>query len=304
MYAEAELDEYLDEIRERVCSRCVERPPGGPPCAPLGKMCGVELHLPLYVEAVHGVESNFIEPYLDNIHESVCSQCVQHDAKGCPCPLEYLPILVVQAIETVDQRRRQDRAHKGGILAERKGQQRLFVRPAECGTGTQCADSTRVRCTCLPHAKGPVAEAMTRSPNVLDTIAEEHESLANLYERILEALRAAPGELLPASTLLDELVERISTHFAHEEHGGYYSHVVEVAPWRIPAVNELKRQHADLLRIALRIAQGARMANESLLWCEAVRKEFNEFLRRCVEHEARENRLVQEIYVLDIAASD
>lgn len=110
MYAEAELDEYLDEIRERVCSRCVERPPGGPPCAPLGKMCGVELHLPLYVEAVHGVESNFIEPYLDNIHESVCSQCVQHDAKGCPCPLEYLPILVVQAIETVDQRRRQDRA--------------------------------------------------------------------------------------------------------------------------------------------------------------------------------------------------
>jgi hemerythrin len=145
---------------------------------------------------------------------------------------------------------------------------------------------------------------MTRSPNVLDTIAEEHESLANLYQRILEALRAAPGELLPASTLLDELVERISTHFAHEEQGGYYSHVVEVAPWRIPAVNELKRQHADLLRIALRIAQGARMANESLLWCEAVRKEFNEFLRRCVEHEARENRLVQEIYALDIAASD
>ena len=33
MVAECELAEYLDEIRREVCSRCVERPPGGPPCA-------------------------------------------------------------------------------------------------------------------------------------------------------------------------------------------------------------------------------------------------------------------------------
>ena len=40
-----ERGEYLAEIRKQVCSRCVERPPGGPPCAPLGKQCGVEMHL-------------------------------------------------------------------------------------------------------------------------------------------------------------------------------------------------------------------------------------------------------------------
>ena len=42
MITETELDEYQDEIRNVVCSRCVERPPGGPPCAPLGKECGIE----------------------------------------------------------------------------------------------------------------------------------------------------------------------------------------------------------------------------------------------------------------------
>ena len=31
MYAESDLDEYLEEIRQHVCSRCIERPPGGPP---------------------------------------------------------------------------------------------------------------------------------------------------------------------------------------------------------------------------------------------------------------------------------
>jgi hypothetical protein len=38
-----DLAEYLGEIREQVCSRCPERPPGGTPCAPLGKDCGIEL---------------------------------------------------------------------------------------------------------------------------------------------------------------------------------------------------------------------------------------------------------------------
>jgi len=37
MYSDPEMAEYLKEIRDQVCSRCIEKPPGGPPCAPLGK---------------------------------------------------------------------------------------------------------------------------------------------------------------------------------------------------------------------------------------------------------------------------
>jgi hypothetical protein len=110
MYTEAEVGEYLAEIRQTVCSRCVERPAGGPPCAPLGKQCGVELHLPLFLEAVHEVQSPLIEPYLENIHRRVCSQCARRGCDGCPCPLDYLLVLIVQAIETVDQRRSQGKS--------------------------------------------------------------------------------------------------------------------------------------------------------------------------------------------------
>ena len=105
MHSEPEVQEYLAEIRELVCSRCVERPPGGPPCAPLGKRCGVELHLPLFIHAVQEIQSPLIEPYLENIHRRVCSQCVRRGGDGCPCPLDYLLVLLVQAIESVDQRR-------------------------------------------------------------------------------------------------------------------------------------------------------------------------------------------------------
>jgi hypothetical protein len=105
VYTKAEIQEYLNEIRKQVCTKCVERPPGGPPCAPLGKRCGVELHLPLYLEAIHRVDSPLVGPYLEAIHQGVCPGCDLYRSDACPCPLDYLLVLMVEAIETVDRRR-------------------------------------------------------------------------------------------------------------------------------------------------------------------------------------------------------
>lgn len=98
------LDEYLEELRSQVCSRCIERPEGGPPCAPLGKRCGIELHLPEFIDAVHAVNSVRIDPYIDSLHEQVCENCPNSTTSHCPCPLKYLLLLAVEAIETVDDK--------------------------------------------------------------------------------------------------------------------------------------------------------------------------------------------------------
>lgn len=104
MTAEASLDVYLAEIRQQVCSRCVERPAGGPPCGPLGKPCGVELHLPELITAIHGIHSESIAPYLDSEHQFVCENCSFRHSGHCPCPMDRLMVLVTQAVETVDGR--------------------------------------------------------------------------------------------------------------------------------------------------------------------------------------------------------
>jgi hypothetical protein len=105
MLAETDLDEYLSEIRQYVCSRCVERPPGGPPCAPLGKQCGIEMHLPKLIETIHEVQSPFIEPYLEHNRAHICQGCPRLHASDCPCPMDYLAVLLVEAVEAVDARR-------------------------------------------------------------------------------------------------------------------------------------------------------------------------------------------------------
>jgi len=107
MVTTPELNEYLEEIRAQLCSRCVERPLGGPPCAPLGKECGVEMHLPEIVKAIHEVRSDWIGPYLDNNRAKICESCALHHSSVCPCPMDYLAVLLVQAVESVDERRKE-----------------------------------------------------------------------------------------------------------------------------------------------------------------------------------------------------
>jgi hypothetical protein len=105
MLTAAEREEYLTEIRKQVCSRCIERPPDGPPCAPLGKDCGVEMHLDAVIDSIHQVHSPLISPYVRHNREEVCTHCAFLNSGICPCPMDYLAVLLVQAVETVDERR-------------------------------------------------------------------------------------------------------------------------------------------------------------------------------------------------------
>ena len=99
---EAGLEEYLSEIRKEACSRCVERPPGGPPCGPLGKWCGVENNLPELIDAVHDAHGRLMGPYCDSKERHVCEHCPVRFSSACPCPMDQLLLLVVQAVEAVE----------------------------------------------------------------------------------------------------------------------------------------------------------------------------------------------------------
>src|SRR5690349_14368314 len=108
MLAEQDLEEYLDEIRTHVCTRCPERPPGGPPCAPLGKVCGVEMHLPQLIDSIRAVHSDRIAPYLAHNRMEICTRCDFLRSDACRCPMDYLTVLVVEAVEAVDERRAEE----------------------------------------------------------------------------------------------------------------------------------------------------------------------------------------------------
>ena len=105
MAADENYDDYVTALRAEVCSRCIERQPGGPPCAPRGKPCGIEAHVPKLVEICRRTDSVLMDPYIEELHDRICADCQFKDTTNCPCPLDYLLQLAVEAIETVERRR-------------------------------------------------------------------------------------------------------------------------------------------------------------------------------------------------------
>jgi hypothetical protein len=105
MTTQNDLDEHRDALRLEVCSRCIERRAGAPPCAPLGKGCGIERHLPALVELCRTTDSALIDPYIEKLHDTICSDCEYKDKPACPCPLDYLLQLAVETVEKVKRRR-------------------------------------------------------------------------------------------------------------------------------------------------------------------------------------------------------
>ncbi len=102
--APVSLDVYVREVRKQVCSRCTERPSGGPPCQPGGKVCGVENHLAELIEVLHtSSPGERTTSFLDQIRTRLCDPCPEQHSTTCPCPMDYLAAMVVEAIETVDR---------------------------------------------------------------------------------------------------------------------------------------------------------------------------------------------------------
>lgn len=204
MLAEQELEEYLNEIREQVCSRCPERPPGGPPCAPLGKDCGVEMHLPQLIDSIHAVQSNLIDPYLARNRREICTHCAFLHSSICPCPMDYLSVLIVEAVEAVDQRHAQ--GEKGlqflaGLPEEHKVGIEEVCRAYQEGAGTWggCDWPTRFGATELNLNRCSAAEAESMAVDAIDSpMAEDWSAAARWLARVEEFARQAEAHAVAA----------------------------------------------------------------------------------------------------------
>jgi hypothetical protein len=199
MYTAAELDEYLAEIRTQVCANCVEQPAGGPPCEPLGKMCGVEQHLPELIDAVHGAFSGSIVPYFESKQRQVCDHCSFRQSRSCPCPMDYLLVLVVEAVEAVDARH--ERRHKGRLrLAGLGGADGADIREIHrlydeaAGTWTGCDWSTTFGKSALDLNGWTAADARKKASTSKAAVdAENFEAAAEWLERIERLAEGAEG---------------------------------------------------------------------------------------------------------------
>lgn len=103
--------QYLQAIRDKVCSVCIERTAEGKCGLASGAVCPIEMYLTRIVTAVHAVSGGDMKRYVASLREGVCAQCPNQGPNGnCPfrlageCLLNRYFSLIVDAIEEVDER--------------------------------------------------------------------------------------------------------------------------------------------------------------------------------------------------------
>jgi hypothetical protein len=126
------LKEYLDKIRQQVCSRCPGWPPAG--CAELGKNCRIDWELPQLIDAIHEARGDQAVPGV----EEVCGRCNLLHGTNRLCPADDLSAGLVRAVEWVDERRRQWECVRSWVTHQpgrEKVPVREMIRAYEEGTG-------------------------------------------------------------------------------------------------------------------------------------------------------------------------
>lgn len=101
---------YMDAIRRRVCTVCLDQRDDGTCQLAGGRLCAIEAQLPRVVQAVLAVRSDRMDAYVDAVKHQICADCRGQDQEGLcqfreagECALwSYLPLLI-DAVEEVTQ---------------------------------------------------------------------------------------------------------------------------------------------------------------------------------------------------------
>ena len=100
--------------------------------------------------------------------------------------------------------------------------------------------------------------------------------------------------------LREELVE----HFHYEEEGGFFKDVVERAPRYSEQIDELCQEHVQSLQDLDQMTHDAEVGEPTGEWWDDLSHRFHEFSNQLMNHEARENQLLQNAYGIDLGAND
>lgn len=117
---QTKLEEIEAIVRNRICSVCSTRTVDGVCGADEPEHCSLMALFPLVAQAVMATESDRLEPYIDAIHENVCSVCMDQRLDGScaqreshSCALDaHMPEVVEAIEEALGRRLRPDTAAK------------------------------------------------------------------------------------------------------------------------------------------------------------------------------------------------
>jgi hypothetical protein len=135
------------------------------------------------------------------------------------------------------------------------------------------------------------------------TFLEEHCDLAVALDQVGRTLKRVDRRRASIVRQLNELVDHVESHFAHEEDGGYMAESLARAPRLATRAGRLLAEHAELLDDVHKLQMLARSGVETDGWWRQIETDCERLKVTLFVHEHAEHRLVQEAFNRDIGVA-
>jgi len=141
-------------------------------------------------------------------------------------------------------------------------------------------------------------------PGSFAALQHEHAELGKALASIGRVLTVPHRKKAEMEDLIGQLADHVETHFHHEEDGGYFSAALKKSPRLTDQANILLEQHTALAEQIQKLRMLARSGVETDGWWKLLEEQFADFKARLLEHERKENELLQDAFGVDIGTAD
>ena len=132
------------------------------------------------------------------------------------------------------------------------------------------------------------------------SLRQAHASLLEDLRKLEDAAQASGAKPEDLRACLLATQAHVTEHFRFEEQDGYFAAVRKRAPHAHRTIQELAEDHRRLAGAL----QGLIQESTAPIVAEPLRKRIAEWVLWVRDHEARENKLVQEVFNRDFEAED
>src|SRR5262245_61117919 len=142
---------------------------------------------------------------------------------------------------------------------------------------------------------------MAKETSIAESLSRAHQALRKDLQKLEDSVRSSNQDIPIVRAIVEATRTHILDHFRFEEHNGYMDKVRKREPRLERLIDQLDGEHRLLTKSLNDLIERAKQA---ATLDPDLREETREWIATVRRHEAREDKLVQDSFNLDISAED
>jgi hemerythrin len=132
----------------------------------------------------------------------------------------------------------------------------------------------------------------------------EHAEMRTLLASVHRSFTDRSQSVTEVTSMLDSFIDFLKAHFVHEDEGGFFTQITEQSPRLSERAEAVRTEHSALLTECKNFRALADKGNIDDAWWNDLTAAFLQLSKHLMQHEHREQDLLQESFNDEIGTGD